>query len=147
MTHIMTHFKELKRDSKSISAVPNRSLKVKHVVEAVLTCLGRHGLFVIRNVLVVYRPELDLIHALFQLNKTVEHVVELDITMPGLHGVTVLVQLATLSFVEVEQDVDHVKASVVQWTKYKKSNATCNVVVTTVPGLLGLLVVLLAALE
>ena len=47
----------------------------------------------------------------------------------------------------VEQDVDHVKASAVQWTKYKKSSATCNVVVTIVHGLRGLLAVLRAALE
>ena len=87
----MTHNQELKQDNKSISAVPNQSLRVRHAVEAVLTCLGRHGQFVIRNALVVYQQELVLIHAIFQLNKTVEHVVEQVITMPGLHGATVSV--------------------------------------------------------
>ena len=56
-----------------------------------LTCPGRHGPSVIKNVPEVFHLDLDHIHVVLQLNKTAEHVAAQDTMEAGLNGVTVSV--------------------------------------------------------
>ena len=56
-----------------------------------LTCPGRHGPSVIKNVPEVFHLDLAHIHVVLQLNKTAEHVAAQDTMVAGLHGATVSV--------------------------------------------------------
>jgi len=67
---------------------------------------------------------------------------DLVTTDSGQPGHNVMVPTVPLSFAVAVSDVDHVRASVVTWMKFKMSNVTLKDVATITHGLPGVLAVL-----
>ena len=135
------HVPELDPDSKLISVALNQSLKPKIVAVAVHSLTGHHGVFAVKNVLVVSHPDHVSINVVSFLRNNPNHAVEQVIMVSGLPGANAMTPMVILSFAEAVcvgvLEVDSVEISM----KFKISNVTLNDAVTTVPGLLGLVAV------
>lgn len=124
-------------DVKLTSAVLIQSKKLKPVVPVVISSAGHHGVSVVKNVKAVSHLEIVFINVA-SLQKKNQRPVDAPVTMDsGRPGLNAVVQMVPLSFAEAVSDVDHVKVSVVTWTKFKMLNVTPKDVVTITHGLTG----------
>ena len=90
---------------------------------------------------VVYHPATVSTNVVSLLKKNQRPVDALDITDSGQPGPNVTVPMDPLSFAGAASDVDHVKVSVVTWTKFKMSNVTLKDVAIIIHGPTGALAV------
>ena len=90
---------------------------------------------------VVSHPATVSTNVVSLLKKNQRPVAALDITDFGQPGPNVTVPMDPLSFAEVVLDVDHVKVSVVTWTRFKMSNVTLKDVAIITHGPTGALAV------
>ena len=90
---------------------------------------------------VVSHLETVFINVVSPQRKNQSPVDALAITDSGQPGPNVVVQTVRWSFAEAVLDADHVKVSVVTWTKSKMSNVTLKDVATIIHGLTGVLAV------
>ena len=114
-----------------------QSKKLKPAAQAVLSSAGHHGAFAAKNVKEVSHPVNVFTNVAWLQRKSQRPVDVLDTTDFGQPGLNVLAQTVPLSFAEAVLDVDHVKVSVVIWTKSKMSNVILKDVVTITHGLTG----------
>ena len=121
-----------------------QSKKLKPAAQAVLSSAGHHGAFAAKNVKEVSHPVNVFTNVAWLQRKNQRPVDVLDTTDFGQPGLNVLAQTVPLSFAEAVLDVDHVKVSVVIWTRFKMSNVTLKDVATITHGPTGALAVPLA---